>query len=118
MNRLEQQYELFKMSLDEDIKSLFTHFTKLTNKLFLHGKAYSEEEKVREILKSIPKTWSNICTTIDEAHDLTVMINEVLQGKLLTHEIAMKDKKSEDECKEKKSIAIKVIQDSESDNED
>ncbi|GKV41950.1 hypothetical protein SLEP1_g49417 [Rubroshorea leprosula] len=46
------------------------------------------------------------------------MTTKVLQGKLLTHEMAMKDYESEDESKKKKSIALKVTQNNESEEED
>ncbi|GKV47613.1 hypothetical protein SLEP1_g54498 [Rubroshorea leprosula] len=113
MNRLVQKYELFKMNPNEDIKSMFTRFTKITNELVYFDNVYSKDEKVRKILRSLPKGWSNIRMTIEEAHNLSHMTTEVLQGKLLTHEMAMKDYDSEEDNKKKKTIALKATQHSE-----
>ena len=119
MNMLLHDYELFKMDPSEDIKSMFTRFTTITNDLALFDKDLGNEEKVRKVLRSLPKAWRNIRTTIEEANILSTMTIETLQGKLLTHEIAMKGYESEDEkVSKKKSIALKSSHHEESESED
>ncbi|GKV15092.1 hypothetical protein SLEP1_g25892 [Rubroshorea leprosula] len=115
INMLVQKYELFKMKSDEEIKDMFTCFTKITNELKLFDRVLPEEDKVRKILRSFPKSWSPIKTTIEEAHDLSAMTVEMLQGKLLTQEMAMKNGESDDDSRKKKSVAFKSSSKDESD---
>ena len=92
INLLLRQYELFKMNLDESIKGMFKRFTYIVNNLDSLGKTFSSEEKVRKILRSLPKSkWEPKTTTIEEAQDLSTLQLDDLQGKLLTHEIQMNE---------------------------
>ncbi|GKV30136.1 hypothetical protein SLEP1_g38991 [Rubroshorea leprosula] len=118
INMLVQKYELFKTKSDEDIKDMFTRFTKITNELKLFDRVLPEEDKVRKILRSLPKSWSSIKTTIEEAHDLSAMTVEMLQGKLMTHEMAMKNDESDDDSRKKKSVAFKSSSKDESDSDE
>ncbi|GKU87574.1 hypothetical protein SLEP1_g1955 [Rubroshorea leprosula] len=77
-----------------------------------------EEDKVKKILHSLTKSWSSIKTTIEEAHDLSAMTVEMLQGKLLTHEMAMKNYESDDDSRKKKSVAFKSSSKDESDSDE
>ncbi|GLU15434.1 hypothetical protein SLE2022_319250 [Rubroshorea leprosula] len=106
------------MKSDQEIKDMFTHFTKITNELKLFDRVLPEEDKVRKILRSLPKSWSSIKTTIEEAHDLSAMTVEMLQGKLLTHEMAMKNYESDDDSQKKKSVAFKSSSKDESDSDE
>jgi len=107
MNMLLHEYELFKMDPSEDIKEMFTRFTIITNDLALFDKNLGEEERVRKVLRSLPKEWRNIRTTIEEANDLSTMTIETLQGKLLTHEMAMAGYESEKE-RRKRTMVFKA----------
>ncbi|GKV17164.1 hypothetical protein SLEP1_g27700 [Rubroshorea leprosula] len=118
INMLVKKYELFKMKSDDDIKDMFTRFTKITNELKLFDRVLLEEDKVRKILRSLLKSWSSIKMTIEEAHDLSVMTVEMLQGKLLTHEMAMKNDESDDDSRKKKSVAFKSSSKDESDSDE
>ena len=106
MNMLLHEYELFKMDPNEDIKDMFTRFTIITNDLALYDKNLGDEEKVRKVLRSLPKEWRNIHTTIEEENILSDITIETLQGKLLTHEIVMAGYESEKE-RRKRSMAFK-----------
>ena len=65
-----RKYELFKMLPNEDVKTMFTRFTLIVNTLSSLGKVYSNEEKVRKILKCLPRaTWGPKVTAIEEAQD-------------------------------------------------
>ena len=55
INMLLRQYELFKMNPDESIKGMFKRFTDIVNNLDSLTKTFSNEEKVRKGLRSLPK---------------------------------------------------------------
>ncbi|GKV47365.1 hypothetical protein SLEP1_g54270 [Rubroshorea leprosula] len=56
--------------------------------------------------------------TIEEAHDLSAVTIEMLLGKLLTHEMAMKNYESDDDSQKKKFVAFKSSSKDESDNDE
>ena len=92
INLLLRQYELFKMNPEETIKGMFKRFTDIVNNLDTLGKTFSNEEKVRKILRSLPKAkWEPKTTAIEEAQDLSSLQLDDLQGKLLTHELQMNE---------------------------
>ncbi|GKV15815.1 hypothetical protein SLEP1_g26564 [Rubroshorea leprosula] len=98
ISMLVKKYELFKMKSDEDIKDMFTRFTKITNELKLFDRVLPKEDKVRKIPRSLPKSWCSIKTTIEEAHDLSAMTVDMLQGKLFTpFKSSSKDESDSDE---------------------
>ena len=72
---------------------------------------------MRKVLRSLPKAWRNIRTTIEEGNILSTMSIETLQGKLLTHEIAMEGYESEKE-RRKRSMAFKCSHHEESESEE
>ena len=91
-----RQYELFKMTTDESIKDMFTRFTEIVNNLDSLGKKFTNEEKVRKILRSLPKArWEPKVTAIEEAQNLSKLSLDDLQGKLLTHEMIINEKDGE-----------------------
>ena len=57
INTLLSEYELFRMLPNETISDMFTRFTKVTTSLFSLGKFFTGTEKVRKILRSLPKSW-------------------------------------------------------------
>ena len=73
-----------------------------------------------KILRILPKKdWESQVTSIEEVQDLTTLSIDVFIGKLLTHELTIKQRGEEQEEKEekKKSIALKASQnDSEEEN--
>ena len=87
-----RQYELFKMTKDESIKEMFTRFTEIVNNLDSLGKVFSNEEKVRKILRCLPKgKWGPKVTAIEEAQDLRHLPLDNLLGKLITHEMSLNE---------------------------
>ena len=116
-----RQYELFKMEANESIKKMFTRFTEIINNLDSLGKTFTTEEKVRKILRSLPKAkWEPKVTAIEEAQDLSILELDDIQGKLLTHELLMNENDGE-QIESSKSLALKARNediDSESDDED
>ena len=53
---LSNQYEMFKMQPNENITSWFDRYTTIVNQLNQLGKAILEDEMVKRLLKSLPKT--------------------------------------------------------------
>ena len=107
INMFVHQYELFKMQPDETIKEMFTCFTDITNNLKSLGKTYTNEEMVRKILRCLPKRkWGPKVTAIEEAQDLKTLGLDDLLGKLLTHEIHLKE--DEEEAHSKRGVAFKI----------
>ena len=85
---------------------MFTRFTDITNNLKTLGKTYSNEEMVRKILRCLPKNkWGPKVTAIEEAQDLKRLELDDLLGKLLTHEIHLKEDEGDSL---RKGIALKA----------
>ena len=102
--------DLFSMKSWESINDMFTRFNDIMTSLKALGKTYSNGEKVRKILMSLPKEWDSKVTTIQEAIDLDVLSFYYLIGSLMTHEIIMK--RDDNEEKKDKSIVFKISQSS------
>ncbi|GAV81838.1 UBN2 domain-containing protein, partial [Cephalotus follicularis] len=94
ISMLVHEYEMFTMNENEDIKSMFSRFTNITNSLQLLDKIYSNSEMVWKILR-----WS-----------------------LMTHELSMLKKDNDEEKKKrmKKVVALKTstIEESEDDSDE
>ncbi|GAV76503.1 UBN2 domain-containing protein, partial [Cephalotus follicularis] len=83
INMLVHEYEMFTMRDNEDIKTMFTRFTNITNAL-------------QDL-------------AIEEAKDLRTLPLEDLLGSLMTHELSIikKDDEEEMERKNEKIVALK-----------
>ena len=90
ISMLVHKYELFQMKHDESITQMYTRFTDIINDLSSLGKEYSMSEKVRKILRSLPKQWEAKVTAIQEAKNLSTLPLDELVGSLMTHEMTMK----------------------------
>ncbi|XP_021743604.1 uncharacterized protein LOC110709690 [Chenopodium quinoa] len=91
-----RQYELFKMLSNESIKEMFTRFTQIINNLDSLGKSFSNKEKVRKILRCLPKSkWGPKVTAIEEAQNLRTLSLDDLLGKLITHEMSLNEEDGE-----------------------
>ncbi|GAV77380.1 UBN2 domain-containing protein, partial [Cephalotus follicularis] len=64
INMLVQENEIFTMHDNEDIKTMFTRFTNITNALQALGKVYTNSEMVRKILRCLPRIWMQKVTAI------------------------------------------------------
>ena len=99
------------------IKEMFTRFTDITNNLKSLGKTYTNEEMVRKILRCLPKNkWGPKVTAIEEAQDLKTLALDDLLGKLLTHEIHLKE--DEEEVQPKRGVAFKTTKEELQSSED
>ena len=87
------------------------HLNALVTTLRKLGKPFTKEEVNNKILRILPKKdWKSRVTSIEEAQDLANLLTDVLIGKLLTHELLIKQRGEEQVKKEdkKKTIALKA----------
>ena len=120
VNMLIHEYELFKMEPNESIKDMYTRFIHIINNLKSLGKTYTNEEMVRKVLRCLPrKKWGPKVTAIEEAQDLTRLLLDDLLGKLLTHELSLKEEE-DGKAPTTDSLALKAkgVQEVDSSNDD
>ena len=85
------EYELFKMKPHETITDMTNRLNALVTTLRKLGKPFTKEEVNNKILRILPKKdWESRVTSIEEAQDLANLPIDVLIGKLLTHELTIK----------------------------
>ena len=106
------EYELFKMKPQESITEMTNRLNALLTTLKKLEKYFSKDEVNNKILKILPKKdWESRVTLIEKTQNLSTLSTDVIIGKLLTHELTIKqreDKRNEKEEK-KKGIALKAI---------
>ena len=85
---------------------MYTRFTDIVNTLGALGKTFSNSEKVKKIIRSLPKEWRQKKTAIEEAKDLNILLIDDLIGSLISYEEDLAAEKGNKE--KKKSIALKV----------
>ena len=105
------EYELFKMKPQESITEMTNCLNALVTTLKKLVKIFTKEEVNNKILRILPKKdWESRVTSIEEAQDLATLSIDVVIGKLLTHELTIKQRGEEQVEKEekKKGIALKA----------
>ncbi|XP_065874726.1 PWWP domain-containing protein 3-like [Euphorbia lathyris] len=112
VNQHMRLYELFEMNDNEDISEMNARFTNIINELKRLGKNFTEEEKVKKILRSLPKSWQAKKTPVEEAQDLTTYKYDELIGSLLTHEISRKNFEAKEKLEDKKQKSLVMKADS------
>lgn len=99
-----QKYEAFKMEEDETIETMFSRFQILTAGLKVLDKGYSTSYHVKKIVRSLPKKWRPMVTSLKLAKVLNKISLEELISSLRSHEIELE----EDEPQKKgKSLTLK-----------
>ncbi|GAU39253.1 hypothetical protein TSUD_397000 [Trifolium subterraneum] len=98
-----RKFELFEMKEEETIDQMYGRFTSIINELNSLGKTYTTHERIRKILRCLPKTWRPIVTAITVAKDLTKVSLEDLIGSLKAHESILQEDKPK-----KKMIALET----------
>ena len=88
-----RKFELFEMKEEETIDQMYGRFTSIINELNSLGKSYTTHERIRKILRCLPKTWRPIVTAITVAKDLTKVSLEDLIGSLKAHESVLQEDK-------------------------
>ncbi|KAH9697387.1 hypothetical protein KPL71_023585 [Citrus sinensis] len=106
ISRYTRQYELFQMEQNENVYSMYTRFTDIVNTLGALGKTFSNSEKVKKIIRSLPKEWRPKRIAIEEAKDLNVLPIDDLIGSLISYEEDLAAEKGHEE--KKKNIALKA----------
>ncbi|XP_063942630.1 uncharacterized protein LOC135150298 [Daucus carota subsp. sativus] len=86
MDTLIQEYENFKLQDGENIIDMETRFTRIIDELSQLGKNYTQNEKNRRVLKSLPPSWKVKVTTIKEMHNLNDYHIDNLFGNLRAYE--------------------------------
>ena len=90
------EYELFKMKPHERITEMTNCLNALVTTLRKLGKPFTKEEVNNKILRILPKkNWESRVTSIKEAQYLATLPIDVLIGKLLTHELSIKQRGEE-----------------------
>ncbi|KAH9781377.1 hypothetical protein KPL71_008441 [Citrus sinensis] len=106
ISRYTRQYELFQMEQNESVYSMYTRFTDIVNTLGALGKTFSNSEKVKKIIRSLPKEWRQKRTAIEKAKDLNILPIDDLIGSLISYEKDLVAEKGNEE--KKKSIDLKA----------
>ncbi|XP_057993113.1 uncharacterized protein LOC110636475 [Hevea brasiliensis] len=113
-NRLVREYELFKMKPGETISEMSSRFTDLVNVLKALEKEFTEEELVKKVLRSLPKSWETKVTMIFDTKDFSKFTYDQLIGSLIAHEMLYdKSKSNVDQEKTKRGITLKSSQEDE-----
>ncbi|KAH9680417.1 hypothetical protein KPL71_026545 [Citrus sinensis] len=107
ISRYTRQYELFQIEQNESVYSMYTRFTDIVNTLGAIGKTFSNSEKVKKIIRSLPKEWRPKRTAIKETKDLNTLPLDDLIGSLISYEEDLAAEKRHEE--KKKSIALKAL---------
>jgi hypothetical protein len=105
------------MKKDESVSEMSTRFTNIINCLKSLGKVYTNEDNVRNILRSFPKRCEAKKTEIVEARDLKVLSLDELVRSLMIYELEM-NSNVEEEVKPKKNLALKSFHHDHNNSED
>jgi hypothetical protein len=109
-----KKFETFEMKENETIDEMFARLTIIVNELRSLGKTYTTHERVRKILRSLPKIWRPMVTAITQAKNLKELELEELIGSLRAHEsILIEDRPPQ----RNKMIALKTSQNHEDQDE-
>ncbi|XP_058741394.1 uncharacterized protein LOC131613765 [Vicia villosa] len=104
-----RKFETFEMKEEETIDEMFSRFTVIVNELRSLGKAYTAHERIRKILRCLPKIWRPMVTAISQAKDLKILQVEELIESLRAHEGILNEDKPQ---RKGKMIALKTSQNS------
>ena len=83
---LSNQYKMFKMQSNESITSWFDRYTTIVNQLNQLGRVIPEDEMVKRLLRSLPKSWRSTVVAIREAKDLNKISLDEICGSFQTYE--------------------------------
>ena len=97
------EYKLFKMKPNETIIKMTNRLNALVTTLRKLGESFTKEEVYNKIIRILPKKdQKSKVTSIEEAQDLANLPTDMLIGKLLTHELSIKQRGEEQVEKEEK----------------
>ena len=87
---------------------MLTWFTKITNALSSLGDNIDNDQKIRKVIRALPKSWEVKATTLKELNDKEEMDFSGFIGNLKTHKMEMKVRE-EREAPKKKTFAFKTV---------
>lgn len=111
------KYEYFKMEEDEMIEEMFSRFQTLVDGLKVLNKAYTTSDHVKKIIRSFPKKWIPMVTTIKVSKYLNKITLKELISSLRSHEIELEEDEPQkkikfvalkSKCKHEKAKALQV----------
>ncbi|KAH9705964.1 hypothetical protein KPL70_012065 [Citrus sinensis] len=105
-NEIWHKLEVVYEGTNQVKESKISRFTDIVNTLGALGKTFSNSEKVKKIIRSLPKEWRPKRTAIEEAKDLNVLPIDDLIGSLISYEEDLAAEKGHEE--KKKNIALKA----------
>ena len=76
---------MFKMQANESITSWFDRYTIIVNQLNQLGRVIPEDEMVKRLLRSLPKSWRSTVVAIREVKNLNKISLDEIYGSLLTY---------------------------------
>ena len=74
------------MQANESITSWFDRYTTIVNQLNQLERVIPQDEMVKRLLRSLPKSWRSTVVTIREAKDLNKISLDEICNSLLTYE--------------------------------
>ena len=86
---LTTKFESLKMKKDETIHDYYMNVLDIANSFDLLGEKLSDEKLVRKILRSLPKRFDMMVTSIEEAQDISSMQVDELIGSLQNFELVV-----------------------------
>ena len=99
------------MQANEGIKSWFDRYTTIMNQLNQLGIVIPEDEMVKRLLRSLPKSWRSTVVAIREAKNLNKISLDEIYGSFLTYEQKVNqidEEKKKELVEKKKGIALKI----------
>src|SRR4051812_24619530 len=85
------KYEAFKREEDETIDDILLRFQTLVVGLKVLNKGYTMADHVKKIVKSLPKKWRPMVTTLKVSKDLNITTLEELVSFIRSREIKLEE---------------------------
>ncbi|KAH9679703.1 hypothetical protein KPL71_026239 [Citrus sinensis] len=105
-NEIWHKLEVVYEGTNQVKESKISRFTDIVNTLGALGKTFSNSNKVKKIIRSLPKEWRQKRTAIEEAKDLNILPIDDLIGSLISYEEDLEAERGNEE--KKKNIALKA----------
>jgi hypothetical protein len=86
LQTLRMQFETLRMTESENVDQFMTRVMGIVNQIRLTGETITDQRIVEKILRSLPKKFEMVVTTILESKDLSSFSTDELIGSLVTHE--------------------------------
>ena len=94
------------MEQNENVYSMYTRFMDIVNTLGALGKTFSNSEKVKKIITSLPKEWRPKRTAIEEDKDLNILAIDDLIGSLISYEEDLAAERGNEEMRKRRKALL------------